>query len=720
MPLVALVCVSLLALADGPPPPLDVATEYQHARAAAGRTPDDQVRLALWCEAHGLTAERLRHLALAVLADPTHATARGLAGLVARDGKWVAPDAVARDVRDDPATKAILDEYDARRSKTPYTADAQWALGQWADEQGLHDQARAHFTAVTRLDPARDQAWKRLGYKKHDGQWATDAQVAAARAEGDAQKHADRTWKPLLEKWRGMLDKPAKRDEARSLLLGVTDPLALPSIGRVFGTDRASDQQVAVGLLGQIESPQASRSLAALAVLSAAPDVRRAALETLRRRDPRDFIGFWIALIRAPIKYEVKPVNGPGSPGVLFVQGEKANTQRVYRPMDVPSLPNALNASFTTDSNGLPVYVIDRGLLNRQNMILLPRQINAFDQQAAAAPGRIAQVASDLHLNSAATRALDKFATPRPLTDFGLGNGIPVDSSVGLMAEDYARAGIVGARTAVVRNQIQIPIGQMLRESQMSATIAQQQLASDVAGLESYNAAIRRGNEPVVLALGEVTGANYGEDREKWNRWWVDAQGYAITESSTSSVPTFVEDVPINFTPTATPILADQIVGYARPRHACFAAGTPVRTVAGAKAIETIRRGDLVLVEDTVSGALSYQPVLTAFHNPPSSTYRVKLGEDEVVATGIHRFWKAGKGWTMARDLKAGDSLRVLGGVATVAAVTQEQMQPVFNLEVAAGRSFFVGTLGALVHDNSLVEATPNPFDAPRAVAVAR
>ncbi len=64
---------------------------------------------------------------------------------------------------------------------------------------------------MTRLDPGRELAWKRLGYKKHEGRWATDAQVAAARAELEAQKQADRTWKPLLEKWRGMLAKPNQR-----------------------------------------------------------------------------------------------------------------------------------------------------------------------------------------------------------------------------------------------------------------------------------------------------------------------------------------------------------------------------------------------------------------------------------------------------------------------------------------------------------------------------
>ena len=91
---------------------------------------------------------------------------------------------------------------------------------------------------------------------------------------------------------------------------------------------------------------------------------------------------------------------------------------------------------------------------------------------------------------------------------------------------------------------------------------------------------------------------------------------------------------------------------------------------------------------------------------------KIELGEaDAVVATAIHRFWKAGKGWTMARDLKTGDLIRTLGGVAQVSAIANDRIQPVFNLEVADGNSFLVGKLGALVHDNSLVEATPAPFD---------
>jgi len=37
---------------------------YREVRARASRSPEDQDKLALWCEAHGLTADRLHHLTL--------------------------------------------------------------------------------------------------------------------------------------------------------------------------------------------------------------------------------------------------------------------------------------------------------------------------------------------------------------------------------------------------------------------------------------------------------------------------------------------------------------------------------------------------------------------------------------------------------------------------------------------------------------------------------
>jgi hypothetical protein len=153
--------------------------------------------------------------------------------------------------------------------------------------------------------------------------------------------------------------------------------------------------------------------------------------------------------------------------------------------------------------------------------------------------------------------------------------------------------------------------------------------------------------------------------------------------------------------------------------YSCFAAGTPVRTLLGPRPIESIEVGDQVLAQDVTTGALSFEPVVALHHNPPKPTLRIDLGDEAIVATPIHRFWRAGQGWAMARDLKPGDTIRRLGGTARVVSVSEEQVQPVFNLDVAERRSFFVGASGALVHDNSLVDPVLHPFDAPKAPEVA-
>ena len=51
------------------------------------------------------------------------------------------------------------------------------------------------------------------------------------------------------------------------------------------------------------------------------------------------------------------------------------------------------------------------------------------------------------------------------------------------------------------------------------------------------------------------------------------------------------------------------------------------------------------------------------------------------------------------------------GRLAVVKTVEKDRVQPVFNLHVADGESFFVGRTGVLAHDNSTVNPTPNPFD---------
>ena len=322
-----LICCAMLGDAGKPVEPTAAdRVAYDAARDKAGKNAAAHVRLALWCEAHGLAVEGKKHLALAAALDPANTLARGLMGLVAFHGKWEQPAQVKQEVQDDPKFQANFREYLGRRIRTPQKkADAQLHLADWCLEKGLKEEAMAHYHLVTRLDPSRDIAWIRLGYKKHKDRWFKPDDLAAQKVEADRQKHADKEWKTRLEKLRDAMASPtdSRRLKAEHELYQVTDPHALPMIWKIFGNGSEPMQLVAVELLSQIEGPSATFCLAVLAIDKPSPDVRKRAAQALMRRDPRDIIGWLINVLHRPFKYEVKPGDGPGSTGALFVDGER-------------------------------------------------------------------------------------------------------------------------------------------------------------------------------------------------------------------------------------------------------------------------------------------------------------------------------------------------------------------------------------------------------------
>ena len=615
----------------------DALRAYDGAKAKVGRDPEAHVRLALWCEQHGLTAERVKHLALAVLTDPMNAAARGLMGLVDYRGKWENPEKVSDVVKADEALTAALAEYNARRDRAGNSADAHWRLALWCEENGLKAEARAHLVTVTRLDPSRESAWKHLGLKKHNGRWVADGQLAEERAEAEARKRADRKWKPLLAKYREWLRDPSPEKQARAeaALSAVSDPLAVPALCAVFvAGGNATDQAAAVPVLGRLDGPERARALALIAVFGASSEVSRAAAETLKQCDGRDVIGLLIGLILKPVKYEVRMVNGPDLPGELFIDGERVITRRVY-------LPTA-------------------GISQQLENLAITRNW--------AAVGMIGPVA------------------PRPVATRDSVNKFLADAKLRL-----ARAEAEGSDR----------IRQML-------DVSRQQLANDVATLDATNAEANRRNGQVMPVLYALTGQDLSASSDDWKVWWANEHGYVYDRpSEIQSKPIETQLVPNPVAPTSQ----------TRNHHACFAAGTPVKTLEGPKPIETVRIGDQVLAQDVKTGRLMYTPVVAVYHNKPSATFKLKAGAEAVVATGIHRFWKAGHGWTMARDLKPGDVLRTVGGTARVDSVDSDSVQPVFNFEVAEGHSFFVGVPGLLVHDNGVVQPVTTPFDAPANLA---
>ncbi len=452
-------------------------------------------------------------------------------------------------------------------------------------------------------------------------------------------------------------------------------------------------QRVAVQILGQIDASGSSRALALLSVFSPWPDVRQSAAAILRRRDPRDFAELLVSLIRDPIKYKVKQVNGPGSQGELLIEGKDANVKRLYTPLAPPTLMPGFQIG--RDANGMLVESRVFDSYSLAQFLTTRRSFQPID------PNRISGALQHMGLSSAQSKQLGQTIAK---------NASPTVSG------DPRSPNLMITEATHVQDSITIPVGQMMADAQNSARAAQQQLSLDVQSIEANNAQAAVINDRVRDILKEYSGQDFGQDQQAWVRWAVDLKGYAVQASVSvpSPPPTVVEQVPLDYQPqSAPPVIAETVTNQITQvrTHSCFGAGTHVRTLDGLRAIEQIREGEPVLTQNTTTGALSYQPVVVAYHNPPNATFRIDLGKEAIVATGIHRFWKAGQGWVMARELKSGDRLRTIGGIALVKAVEPDKVQPVFNLQIANGDSFFVGNDGVLAHDNSIVNPTEKPFD---------
>jgi hypothetical protein len=255
---------------------------------------------------------------------------------------------------DDPAAEvAALAEYNGMKDRAAMTADEQWKLALWCEEHGLEAESKAHLAYVVQLDPKREAAWKRLGCKKYRGRWMNDEQIAEAKV----QEEADERWGKEFKGIHRHIHGGRRKAEAEAALARITDPRAVPALYREFGDRSPTDQRILVQVLGQVDGPIASKTLATLAIYGVSDEVRRRATETLRGREPEDYAELLVALMPELLKYEVRPVGGPGSPGVLFVEGARYSVRRFYAPPPPPNVGFAPGDIISYDAQGFPLIL---------------------------------------------------------------------------------------------------------------------------------------------------------------------------------------------------------------------------------------------------------------------------------------------------------------------------------------------------------------------------
>lgn len=126
----------------------------------------------------------------------------------------------------------------------------------------------------------------------------------------------------------------------------------------------------------------------------------------------------------------------------------------------------------------------------------------------------------------------------------------------------------------------------------------------------------------------------------------------------------------------------------------CFAAGTPVLTPQGAKPIEELQVGDLVLARDdnNVAGGV-FPRRIEKIHQNQADILELYVAGQVIRTTAPHPFFVQGKGWLPAGELRTQDMLATESGswVKVDGLEYIRRAEPVYNLRVADFHTYFVG-----------------------------
>ena len=250
----------------------------------------------------------------------------------------------------------VMSEYNVLKAKTPMTAAARWKLALWCEEHRLKDLAYVHLGEVISLDPGREAAWRKLGFRKQGNRWVSDAEIA----EEQELKKADKRWGPVLKRLHKDIhgtNGKARRVAAEAEFDKIKDPTAVVPAYREFAGGGETDHWLLIDFLSRIEAPAASKVMALVAVYGKSKEIRRGAIEVLRTRKSDEYLELLVGLMADEYKYEVRQVGGPGSPGVLFVEGEKFNVRRFYAPPAAPNILPQPGDIISYDSVGEPIII---------------------------------------------------------------------------------------------------------------------------------------------------------------------------------------------------------------------------------------------------------------------------------------------------------------------------------------------------------------------------
>ena len=197
-----------------------------------------------------------------------------------------------------------LDEYVKRRDHLESTAEAEFELGQWCEEQGLAGLADVHYRRAIGRDKAFGPAHKKLGHVSQAGRWLTLDQVRQAQGmvkvrgkwitseekarldAGAALSAEQSSWTRRLKIYRQAYfsEKADVHQRAEQDLFAIREPAAVVPLVRTFAGDSEPARRLVVQVVAAIPGPEAMNALIGLILADSDPSVRTEAADSLTGR----------------------------------------------------------------------------------------------------------------------------------------------------------------------------------------------------------------------------------------------------------------------------------------------------------------------------------------------------------------------------------------------------------------------------------------------------
>ncbi len=135
----------------------------------------------------------------------------------------------------------------------------------------------------------------------------------------------------------------------------------------------------------------------------------------------------------------------------------------------------------------------------------------------------------------------------------------------------------------------------------------------------------------------------------------------------------------------------------------CFTGDTLVCTRDGYKPIKKIQKGDEVYSRNAETGETGFKEVEEVFCTTTHTIYHLWInGKEDIKTTAYHPVYIEGQGWVTAINLREGDAIETVDGIACITKIVKERHEepvPVYNFHVKDWASYFVGKVRSYVHN---------------------